>query len=1122
MNALAEEKEIGTVISTLEGPSPSYVDFVVNKGVVHRGQFVEIPCNEGVMICLVNDVVKTNRYFERADSVKEFESNGTALFEQFPTVEWEYLVAKTRPLGVFAEDGSTKRPTFPPSPGARVRIAAASSLERFLNFDKEAGLLLGEIERHNVPVMLNLSALLKKHLAILALSGAGKCVSPSTKVLLSDGSETEIGGLVDGMLSAGFEVEDGVEFCRNPSEHPAVFSLSCEGTVVRSRIMAFSRRKAPDNMVRVHTRTGKVLELTQEHFVPVLDEGIRWLQASELKQGDYLFLPKPEIDGHEQSIRLFNFSKTATKTVSFDKTVAVNEDFARLFAFLLAEGHNNGKMISFTNNSPLIQREFARLCSAVFGVVPKKIKRENEVRIYNKALALALQSIGFTNSSWTKFAPKELLSSKQGVVAVFLGGLIDCDGYVSKNSGLEICLASEKLIDAANSMLLRFGVVSVRKQKVVKGRSYARLSVRGANDLAKLDRALDLLIDYKKERLSFCAKRKSNTNIDIVPKIGNSISETLGRLNMSLTQTGSSGIANYMYRKDNPSFGSLKKLVCSFSARYASLESKIKETKELFYSLPNISENDAKQIVAQAYCKFNFNELASGTGISSTTARRIVRGITMPTKNAFVLAKQAMLLQCENDVGIDIAASANFEKLAAKIIGLCEATGFELQSICEEAGVHKNYLYQASCESRGSYSVLYALLQKLLVKVLKLEENLALAKQRITFLGSIANSAFFFDKITETERFKPGFEYVYDLSVEHSSFTANNLMIHNSYFVSVLLEELLERKKQHGRIATIVLDPHGEYSSFAEPVTDGKHKDYSGKTKLVKAEEIQIGVPKLSVGIVAGIIPGLSSTQKRDLSRIFGNLRDEMRRGVGPFDLNDLRDAISRDKEIKENTKAPLIAWIDNLREMRLFGKTDNPSIPDLIKSGNLTIVDLSNLIDLRKKQVIVSYFAQRLFYERRNKTVPPFLLVLEEAHQFCPQWAKEETAISRNIIRTIAREGRKFGACLCLVSQRPVQLDTTALSQCNTHVILRITNPYDLKHISESSEGLDSKSVEMITSLRVGEALIVGEATHFPVFFKVRKRKSAESRHEISLEKAAADFEQGSEQSKEETEELL
>jgi len=1118
---LAEKEEIGTVISALGCPSPSSVDFVVNKGKVHRGQFVEMDYSEGTLIAMVNDVVKTNRYFERADSVKEFESSGSAMFEQFPTAEWEYLVAKTRPLGFFAGD-MIKRVTFPPSPGTRVRIASKENLEKFLSFDKEAGLFLGEVEHHNLPVKLNMSALLKKHLAILALSGGGKCISPSVKVLLCDGSETEIGKFVDSKLLSGFEVEGGVEFCKNNDESLKVFSLSEKVTLAQSRITAFSRRKAPENMVRIHTRTGKVLELTPEHFVPVLDEGICWLQAGELKQGDYLFLPKPETGGHWQSIRLFNFSKSRAKTVSFDKTVAVNEDFARLFGFLLAEGHNNGKMISFTNNSPIIQREFARLCSVVFGVVPKKLKRENEVRIYNKALALALQSVGFTNSSWTKFAPKELLSSKREVVAAFLGGLIDCDGHVSKSKGLEICLASKKLIDAANSMLLRFGVVSVLKQKVVKGKCYARLSVDGANDLAKLNNTLDLLIDYKKERLSFCAKRKSNTNINVVPKLSGSISEILRLLNMSLSQTNSSGIANYIYRKDSPSFGSLKKLLFSFSSRYTFLESKIKETRELFYSLPNISENNAKQIIAQAYGDFNFNELASGTGVSSTTARRIVCGITAPTKSAFVLAKHALLLQGENDVGIGLAASADFGKLATKIRGLCEATGIELQSICEDASVHKNYLYQAACESRGCYSVLYSLLQKLFVKVLKLEENLALAKQKVAFLDSIANSEFFFDKIIKTERFKPVFEYVYDLSVEHGNFTANNLIIHNSYLVSVLLEELLERKKEHGRIATIVLDPHGEYSSFAEPVNGKEHKDYSSKTKLVKAADIKIGVPKLSVGLVSGIIPGLSAPQKRDLGKTISDLKKQMKEGLGPFDLNDLRDAIARDESIKENSKGPLIGWIDSLRELRLFGKTDNPGIVDLIKPGQLTVIDLSDTISLQKKQIIVSYFAERIFFERRNKNVPPFLLVLEEAHQFAPEVAKAETAISRSIIRTIAREGRKFGASLCLVSQRPVQLDTTALANCNTHIILRITNPYDLKHISESSEGLDSKSVEMINSLRVGEALIAGEATHFPLFFKVRQRKSMPSRHEKSLEAAALEFEQSEEKKDGETEALL
>ncbi|MBU1120637.1 hypothetical protein KJ660_02050, partial [Candidatus Micrarchaeota archaeon] len=112
--------------------------------------------------------------------------------------------------------------------------------------------------------------------------------------------------------------------------------------------------------------------------------------------------------------------------------------------------------------------------------------------------------------------------------------------------------------------------------------------------------------------------------------------------------------------------------------------------------------------------------------------------------------------------------------------------------------------------------------------------------------------------------------------------------------------------------------------------------------------------------------------------------------------------------------------------------------------------------------------------------------------------------------------------ASLCLVSQRPIQLSTTVLSQCNTNIILRITNPYDLKHIGESCEGLDSRSQDMITVLRVGEALMLGEATGFPLFFKVRKRNSMESRHEKSLEKSAVEFEEQNEKELDEAKEFF
>jgi len=78
------------------------------------------------------------------------------------------------------------------------------------------------------------------------------------------------------------------------------------------------------------------------------------------------------------------------------------------------------------------------------------------------------------------------------------------------------------------------------------------------------------------------------------------------------------------------------------------------------------------------------------------------------------------------------------------------------------------------------------------------------------------------------------------------------------------------------------------------------------------------------------------------------------------------------------------------------------------------------------------------------------------------------------------------------------------------------VTNPYDLDHIKQSSECITSEVAEMISSLPVGEALIVGEAVNYPIFVKIRKRRSRESTHGISLEDAARDFERRNNRAKE------
>ena len=155
----------------------------------------------------------------------------------------------------------------------------------------------------------------------------------------------------------------------------------------------------------------------------------------------------------------------------------------------------------------------------------------------------------------------------------------------------------------------------------------------------------------------------------------------------------------------------------------------------------------------------------------------------------------------------------------------------------------------------------------------------------------------------------------------------------------------------------------------------------------------------------------------------------------------------------------------------------------------------------------IVDYICNRLFKLRRLDKIPPFLLIVEEAHQFCPE-AAHSKAISKPIIEIIAREGRKFMSCLCLISQRPKKLSTTALSQCNSKMVLNIKNPYDLKHLMDSSEAISKEYITMISSLGVGEMLVMGNAVNYPVFVDIRRRNHKSDFDSVSLAQVCLNWE--------------
>jgi DNA helicase HerA-like ATPase len=308
-----------------------------------------------------------------------------------------------------------------------------------------------------------------------------------------------------------------------------------------------------------------------------------------------------------------------------------------------------------------------------------------------------------------------------------------------------------------------------------------------------------------------------------------------------------------------------------------------------------------------------------------------------------------------------------------------------------------------------------------------------------------------------------------------------------SYFISVLLEEILSRTKEDGRLAIVVVDVHGEYSYLSKL----KDKDLGLPEGTIEVEHIrgshfQIPVQSLSAEAIGSLVAGMSSVQKRDLRRAVSEMRKQSTNG---YTLGDLVDYVRQDETINKNTREALVGWLIDLEETRLFGREGIPDIRNVIRPGKLTLIDLSDFISLKKKQIVVSNLTYELLALRRQGKIPPFLLVVEEAHQFCPE-SRHELALPKARIETIAREGRKFFALLCLISQRPVKLSTTVLSQCSNQAILRATNPYDLEHIGKSSEGIDRAALDSITTLEVGEALFVGETVSVPTFVKIRERK--------------------------------
>ncbi|MBI1492689.1 ATP-binding protein [Halocynthiibacter styelae] len=304
---------------------------------------------------------------------------------------------------------------------------------------------------------------------------------------------------------------------------------------------------------------------------------------------------------------------------------------------------------------------------------------------------------------------------------------------------------------------------------------------------------------------------------------------------------------------------------------------------------------------------------------------------------------------------------------------------------------------------------------------------------------------------------------------------------------------------------------------------------------ILKAEEIDIATlgEHNSPQVPIARTEGTPEEQQKRMDAISSFDRDKPR----PFQLDEFLAHITKlqsqrwhqarwqDKTPSELEKMSSI--LDKIRVLKTDSRIqflmndylgDGLAIADVLKQfisiqgdneTKIRIIDISGLPN-EVAGPLAGAIARLLFQYKLNQSRPererdPILLVCEEAHRYVPNRGDAQYAVAQDAIRRIAREGRKYGLGLMLVSQRPADVEGTVISQCNSWIVLRLSNSQDQQHVSRFLPDSLSNMTSALSSLPRQEALFVGEAAALPARIKIsslREEKLPDS-NDISFAKA-------------------
>ena len=324
--------------------------------------------------------------------------------------------------------------------------------------------------------------------------------------------------------------------------------------------------------------------------------------------------------------------------------------------------------------------------------------------------------------------------------------------------------------------------------------------------------------------------------------------------------------------------------------------------------------------------------------------------------------------------------------------------------------------------------------------------------------------------------------------------------------LTLIVRSLLDA---HPNGHVVLLDPHGEYATA-----------FQGLAERITPQNLHLPYWLLSFDEMVEILCSRDPVSRSREAYILKDMilaakRETLEHGQSdahltvdtplPYPLASLvkgiNDAMGRlDKPDSTLPYLRLLTTIDNLRHDKryafLFGSVavrDNMveilsrilRVP--VNGKPITIFDLS-AVPSEIVDVVVSLVCRLIFdfalWSERDEAIPT-LLVCDEAHRYIPGDETLGFEPTRRSIARIAKEGRKYGVSLCLVTQRPSEISEPILSQCSTVFALRMSNEKDQNFVRRTLPETASGLLNTLPTLRQQEAIVVGEGVAHPMHIR-------------------------------------